>query len=196
MDEELLRALNLGLSAHRGYADFDSWADRPVRDLGLGRDFVEAVQCQFGVAVGDIRVTPAGCDPPDLLASTDHGIELTELVDRSQVEAAVRLKRAGQPHGQYREWSRDELREKLSEIIAIKDAARPKVLVPLREYWLVIHTDEPGLSPDLVRQYLEGWTPRAAILITRCFLMMSYFPGLGRPLFELSVTPGERPLGL
>jgi hypothetical protein len=83
---------------------------------------------------------------------------------------------------------REHLRARLRDIIAVKDSATPKATEPLREYWLVVHTDEPGLSPDMVSSYLSTWEAQPCGLITRAFLLMSYFPAHGgRPLYELAL---------
>lgn len=187
-DEELANAIRKGASAQRGYADFDTWPDRRVRDLGLGRDFADELRVNFGTELSNLHVVPAGCDPPDLIAG-DIGIELTELVDPYMVRGAVLQRRAGASPSQYRDWSQQQLLERLRQIVRRKDCAAVKHGRKLSGYWLVVHTDEPGLTPAVVTAHLEGWLPMSCQLLTRCFLLMSYFPDhAGRPLFELVIN--------
>ena len=187
-DRFLLDALKRAKSAERGYADFDSWPDRSTKELGLGRDLAEALDAKWGLKLSDLRATEPNQDPPDLLASGHIGIEVTELVDQESVGEAVRQVKAGESPSQYHDWTASEFLARLREIVSRKDSAQPKISEPLQEYWLLIHTDEPGLTPQMVKSYLTEWSPATCRLLTRCFFLMSYFPGFnGRPVFELAV---------
>jgi len=191
-DDQLYEALKRKLAALRGYADFDTWPDKGVRDRVLGEEFASALARQSGRALVGLEVTAQGSDPPDLTALGSIGIELTELVDPETIGAAKAQLRAGRPSAQYRDWTRDQLLGRLREILEKKDAGRPKVSESWIGYWLVIHTDEPALTPDIVRAHLAYWSAVPCGLITKCFLMMSYFPAQkGRPLFELAVFPAR-----
>lgn len=186
-DEDLCRELREAVERQRPYAGFDDWHDREIRDRGLGTDFATALGEQFGIELPRIQVTPKGEDPPDLRAG-NTGIELTELVDGDLIAAAVQEKEAGLHPTQYRSWTRPQFHDRLRELIERKDGAEPDRSWP--DYWLVIHTDEPGLTPEIVESLLEGWRARPCRLLTRAFLLMSYFPSHeGRPLFELPLDP-------
>lgn len=187
-DDEVLEALKAGIEAERGYADFDSWGERPVKELGIGRDFAAAFLRDCGRTLSGIRITLPGQDPPDLIADGGIGIEVTELVDEALVQEAVVRKREGVRTRGYRDWSGADLVRELRKIIERKDRAEPKAPEALGEYLLVIHTDEPGLTPGLVEEFLRGWCEPRCGLIDRAFLILSYFPSHhGRPLYELPV---------
>ena len=181
-------ALRKAAAAAKGYADFDRWPDQPTKDLGLGQDFTATLRKHLDISVTTILPVPHGFDPPDLVADGSIGIELTEFVDPEMVRAAARRKRAGETPDQYRHWGKDEFLARIKEIVLRKDAGTPKTRDSWDQYWLVIHTDEPGLTPELVESYLRDWSPIISRLLTRCFLLMSYFPShKGRPLFEIIV---------
>jgi len=184
--DDLRDALEQSKQASRGYADFDSWPDDETRDLGIGWDFATAVR-QLGVDISALRATGRGSDPPDLIANESIGIELSEFVDQELVAAGRRARRSGERVALYRDWSADQLIQQLSRIVSRKDAAVPKTVLEWQGYWLVIHTDEPGLTPELIAAHLTHWSPPQCRLLTRAFLLMSYFPEKGRPLFELQL---------
>jgi hypothetical protein len=188
-DAEIIAAIARKAQTDRGYADWDSWPDREVRDRGLGRDFAAAVKKTYDIDVGPFRVLPPGSDPPDLLSSDGVGIELTELVDPEKIREAKRFKRENNGLFAYRDWSAMELLEELTARIRHKDAKSLKDPESVRELWLVIHSDEPGLSPEPVEHALRGWKGVECRRIARCFFLMPYFPGHGRPVFELLVHP-------
>jgi hypothetical protein len=188
-DDELIDALRIRRGAERGYADFDTWPDKAERELGIGRDFAQAAARDLGLTVSGLLNSQPGSDPPDLIAEGAIGVELTELVDQSMVERARADRRHGILAGHYRDWTAEQLTERLSGLIARKDRATPNAELSLVGYWLVVHTDEPGLSPELVRSHLSDWQAAPCALLTRCFLLLSYFPSHGgRPVFELPLA--------
>jgi hypothetical protein len=190
-DGMIIDALRQAESAARGYADFDTWPDRDVKDRGIGRDFAEALSRNFGIHLSHVDVVERNFDPPDLVVDERIGVELTELVDSNAIAAAAKQKRAGESPSVYRDWTERDLINRLIELIQRKDAGVPKRHVGLPDYWLVIHTDEPGLSPGQIEAYLQKWSPVSCNLLTRAFLLMSYFPEFGgRPLFELALRRG------
>ena len=190
-DDEIVEALRAGIAAERGYADFDTWGDRRVKELGIGRDFAEAFRREFARDLCGIRNSLPDQDPPDLIADGGIGIEVTELVDQALVKEAVGRKRKGIRIRPYRDWRGGDLVSELRRIIERKDGAELKAPEALREYFLVVHTDEPGLTPGLVEHFLGDWYEPRCGLIDRAFLLLSYFPSHnGRPLYELSLESG------
>src|SRR5690606_9889806 len=184
-EDDLIAALRARQAAERGYADFDAWPDRDIRDIGLGHDFIDALRSTFNIDLPAPVAVPAGSVPPDLISGS-VGIELTELVDTDLVRTAARHKRAGTRVHLYRDWSQEQLVTRLGEIVARKDRGRPKHDTPYADYWLVVHTAEPGIDPSMMALYLKAWNPPVCKLLTRAFVLMSYFPDFGgRPLFEL-----------
>ena len=184
----VVEALPKAADAEKGYADFDRWPDQQTKDHGLGQEFTAALCAHFNISIKTILPVPRDFDPPDLIADGSIGIELTEFVDPEMVRAAARRKRAGETRDQYRHWEKDEFLARIKEIVLRKDAGTPKTRDSWDQYWLVIHTDEPELTPEIVESYLRDWSPIISRLLTRCFLLMSYFPSHeGRPLFEIIV---------
>ncbi|HEV7590995.1 MAG TPA: hypothetical protein VGO40_22985 [Longimicrobium sp.] len=186
-DREVIEALKQKERASRGYADWDAWADSATRDLGIGQDFATALQQQHGIQLGTLSPVPRGSDPPDLLTNDGIGIELTELVDEKEIQRALRIKRGQTDRLPYRDWSSLELRDALARRIREKDKTLIKQPASVKEFWLVIHTDEPALVPAGVAASLSEWVPMDCQQISRCYLLMSYFPEYGRPVFPIPV---------
>ncbi len=182
MDE--IEGLKRGADQQRGYADFFDWSDKRQKEQGILTMFSEALR-KGGEVISDEHLTER--DPPDAVALSQTGdktgIELVELVDQSLIERQKR-----DPEGtQWRSWSREELREALRAKVARKDRAQPLVR-DLSEYWAVVHTDEPALTPKMVTQHLAGFRVGPCKLVTRCFLLMSYWPLTeGYPLIVVQV---------
>jgi len=147
--------------------------------------FAEALS-KRGDFIIDERLTER--DPPDAVALSPTGakigIELVELVDQSLIERQKRNPESTQ----WRAWSREELREALRAKVARKDRAKPELIRDLSEYWTVVHTDEPALTPETVTQHLAGFRVGPCKIVTRCFVLMSYWPLTeGYPLIEVPV---------
>ena len=182
MDE--IEGLKRAVDQQRGYADFFDWPDKPQKELGILTMFVEALG-KAGEVISDEHLTER--DPPDAIALSQTGarigIELVELVDQSLVERQKRDPESAQ----WRAWSREDLRQALLTRVARKDRAQPLVH-DLSEYWALVHTDEPALTPDVVTQHLAGFRIGPFKLVTRCFVLMSYWPATqGYQLIEVPV---------
>ena len=186
-DQDLLVQLARAVAKQRGYADFFDWPDKRQKELGLLETFVEAVAGISHLRLSTPRLTQPGEDPPDALAQCaaegEVGIELTEFVDQGLIK---RQRKTGE--AQWRAWSRDEFRAAVEEVVRRKDCATLRTPHAPTKYWIVIHIDEPALTPDQLSSYLSGFVVGQCRLITRCFVLMSYHPQAnGYPVFEVPV---------
>ena len=186
VEGEELAALRFAVEHQRGYADFFDWPDKRQKELGVLSMFAEEFR-KAGGRIYNEQLTEPGRDPPDAVAISQSGasigIELVELVDQVLIEREKREKRP-----QWRAWSCEELRQALLERVAKKDRGKPALVRDLSEYWAVVHTDEPALTPETVTQHLAGFQVGPCRLMTRCFLLMSYWPAIeGYPLVEIEV---------
>jgi len=187
--DELLAEVARAVARQRGYADFFDWPEKRQKELGLLEVFAEAFRSGGGIISAE-HLTEPGLDPPDgealSQAGVRIGIELVELVDQGLIERQKR-----DPHRtQWRDWTGKELRETLSALVGRKDSTRQatSLLHNLSEYWTVIHTDEPALTPGSVARHVAGFRVGPCRLVTRCFLLMSYSPAIkGYPLVEIPV---------
>ena len=182
MDE--IEGVRRARDQERGYAAFFDWSDKRQKEQCILMMFAESLS-KGGEVISDEHLTER--DPPDAVALSQTGakigIELVELVDQSLVERQKRDPESTQ----WRAWSREELRQALLTRVARKDRAQPLVH-DLSEYWAVVHTDESALTPELVSQHLSGFQVGPCRLVTRCFLLMSYWPSIeGYPLIEVPV---------
>jgi hypothetical protein len=183
MDE--IEGLSRAVDQQRGYADFFDWSDKRQKEQGILTMFVEALRRVSEDVSGEHLMER---DPPDAVAlsraGAKIGIELVELVDQSLIERQKRDPESAH----WRAWSREELREALHTRVTRKDRAQPELVHDLSEYWAVVHTDEPALTPEMVTHYLAGFRIGPCKLVTRCFLLMSYWPNSeGYPLIEVPV---------
>ena len=146
------------LPTTRGTADYFDWPNRSIRDVGIASDLFSTLRAE-GKAITiphSVRPGPAPNSPPDCIAATSGGeliaVELTELVDRSFV-AHKKQDRGYHP----KQYSKTTLTNRLQEILARKQ--RPVSALkggPFAYHILIIHTDEPYLTPKTVSRYLEG----------------------------------------
>lgn len=125
-------------------------------------------------------------DPPDCIgwvAGQKFGIEMTELVHQPMVEAhQVRRKaekgdvpasaRPAFP-GDIAEWTTSSLQKKLASIVRVKDKAAADG--PFSPYMVAIYTDEPMVTPELVKEALATLAAETNH-IDRAYLLLSQHP--------------------
>ena len=150
MDEAELNQLREVFRKDKGYAQFWDYPDRPIKECGIVCDLLEAIENQSGPQ--EIRkARPNKPDPPDCIGITASGervaVEVTELVANNQ---PVELNKLGERV--FKQWSADELITKLQARITAKDSKEFHG-GPYSKVMLVIHTDEPLLSTQIVRKF-------------------------------------------
>ena len=160
------------------YARYWNWFDRGKKELGIIRDWleaVEAVECDGGnhCLVEVHAFTP---DPPDSVGKTEDrqlvAIEVTELVDEETVVHYERGQR------DWKNWGPDELIAKLREIVNEKDAKEFHG-GPYSKKILVIYTDEPVLRQSNCSQILRGQNFGPCRQINEVYLLFSPDPARG-----------------
>jgi hypothetical protein len=187
-----MAALAKAVAAKRGYADFFEWPPKAQKELGILEAFVEGVPA-IGLQVAEARLTPTGEDPPDATAVLASGervaIELTEFVDEDAVRLQAQRKARDSGDTVWRFWTHEQFWEHLKARVARKDPGKSGPDRKRPEYWLVVHTDEPGLTLDMVRGYLEAPTPIVVRGLARCFILMSYDPRVGGyPVLQIALS--------
>ena len=129
-------------------------------------------------------------DPPDCEAEGLDGkligIEVTELVDQSSVNAAAR--------GSFYEWKnwKDDFLPKLEEILQGKDSPDLKG-VSYSQYVLLVHSDEPWLELDYVERCWRTNTFKEKSIIERAFFIMYEPLKPTHACFELNIAKKETP---
>ena len=172
----------------RGYADFYAWPiDRDLEELGVVSALAASLQADDALFFSEARSRGRPHDPPDCEAVTLDGariaIEVTELVDG----AAIRAYKAGARYD-WADWDSGKFLAGIAEAIAAKDARFPHLKGAPYEggYIIIIHTDEPVLSLDLVSMFLSGHHFHKPAHLSRAFLLLSYAPAQERcPYVEL-----------
>ena len=145
---------------------------------------------------GLILPPPSG-DPPDCIVFDRSGrpvaVEVTEFVSRKAIEKNLKIKRDPQKTQQdsiYRDWSLNEVVEKLNDIIRNKDGKTFKG-GPYAKTILVIHTDEFRLLIDREGVYerdLPSQSFGPVKQIDEAHLLFSYEPGVGSPYIKLPLN--------
>jgi hypothetical protein len=163
----------------RGANDFWYWKDKPVMEAGIVRTVLESAGRHFQ------QLRSRGEDPPDceaIIEGLRYGIEVTELVDQTSLEAAIK----GHPRALL--WGPDNFCAALQKRIDRKDVPPQKVKGgPYDRYMLIIATDEAALIQGDVERFLEGKRFRASF-ITDVLFGLSYDPRLkSYPIFQLSL---------
>lgn len=185
VDAEMLE----GLRRSRGYAGFFDWpASRDLAEYGVVESLAGSLEGDAALFFSDLKIRGRGNDPPDLEAFDEAGqrmaIEVTELVDGESIHAHKK--------GSTRkisEWGRERFLNRIEQLLSAKDARfqHMKGAPYLGGYIVVIHTDEHFLTHLAVEEYLRDHAFSGLKNIGRAFLLLSYFPGVGYPYFELNI---------
>jgi hypothetical protein len=154
-DESWNEILRAELPRQRRYAGLREWSEKPLKEKGILGEFVEALEHE-----GITKITSWALqseqdgDPPDGLLITAvgerWGVEITELVNQKAVELT---QRGTEGQEVFAVWSDDEVIADLRSRISRKDAAIVRG-GPYHRYILLVHTDEPLLSPARLRATL------------------------------------------
>ena len=188
-EREILAAIRASMKKARGYADYFGWAEnRDLEEWGVLQCCEESLEAQgrpFYWPTLKIRGRPN--DPPDFEALDSEGrrvaVEVTELVS----EDAIRAHKAGAVYD-FAVWDQDSFLNALTESIGRKDAKFPRLKGPPYPggYDLVVFTDEPMLSRDIIEGFLRDRTFLVEHL-SRVILLKGYDPGVERcPVYELT----------
>lgn len=170
----------------RNYAAFWDWPEKSTKEAGIMRGFLEARD-----ALGLPRYAKVEAfkpDPPDFVARDPSGhaiaIELTELVSQEAIQANIGT---SMQERVYRDWRREEAIAVLEARLADKDNKEFHG-GPYDEIHVVIHIDEPILSPSEYIPFLSEISFAPCQQIARAFVLFSYDPMTeGYPLVELQL---------
>jgi hypothetical protein len=183
-DDELVEMVRDAISKQRPYAGFFDWPERSIAEWGAVNAFSEIASSEPGFPLREIEPRPSGEDPPDCEAVDANGramaIEVTELVDGSAIAAARRTGRVD-----FATWGPAQIRAQIDHLLTAKDS---KVLKggPYDEYVVLIHTDEPAVTPEQIAVALDGHELPAMKQVHRAYLLLSYDPHRRRyPYFRL-----------
>ena len=178
---EALADLRAALADLRPYAGLREW--RPNRErgeFGVGEDFVEALDRQFGESFVSLRARGRGADPPDLeamdVSGRSVGIEVTEIVDVIAIKRCI----AAKVH-EHANWDAPKLGEHIKQAL-LRKAQIELNGGPYEECILVLFTNEYLLDFDRVERWLREETFAQPMAFSRAFLSLDYQPGQGYPL--------------
>lgn len=157
--------------------------DRAVVEASTANEWALAVNEKYGLHVTNAR--SCEYDPPDCLAESDGRsitIELSELVDSNRLRENIAAINAEQDpphlHGQAfldAQWSKDRFFGELSSLIdkkAMKYEKNNSVFDVL-----LVHSDEPWLSPQQVDEWLAEESIVSRTAFRSAYLLLTYMPG-------------------
>lgn len=167
--------------------------DKALVETSTAREFAQSIAAECGIDLCDIQSNPA--DPPDCIGRIGDRcieIELAELVNADVLSAVAQARKQNRRVTSHDElfldaqWTPDLLKDRVDRLLDKKQAAYADLAGGPVDV-LLIHTDEPWLSPNDVKSWLESlsFTPRPAF--KSAFLLMTYHPGYSEhwPVFRL-----------
>lgn len=169
------------MKKQRNYAAFWEWPDKDVKEVGIMKDYLAARDVQQLPRY--VKIAAFKPDPPDFIAEDKDGrltaIELTELVSKEAIEANITASKLEEYV--YRDWRKEEVIAAIEERLSEKDG-KQFYGGPYSEIHVLIHVDEPVISPSEYGSILEEMSFAPRRQISRAFVLFS--PG-GYPLVEL-----------
>ncbi len=170
-EDEVVKLLYKHQGKLNRYAGHWEWPNKSLKEKGIAEDFVRS---HFSLTGKFLKVFGPGEDPPDIVLEDEKGqkiaLELTELVSQKTIEQW--------DTGVSRDWARWSDQTLLGEIrnrIEIKDTKLAKRSIGFyARFLLVLHTDEPVLTPKAVERILSH--PIETRKLDEAFVLFSYDP--------------------
>jgi hypothetical protein len=182
----------------RGHASM--FARETPDDLAIverltAQEWCKAVRAKYGLNADGVESNQDPKGVPDCLAYIDGArvsLELTELVDGQLLDQIRDAKANGQNLSAYEgegfvrsQWDMSRFVQALTECIRKKDQKYQRNSNEVDV--LIIHTDEPWLSPGKIDEYLLQSEFKPTKTIHSAYLLMTYVPGYSEnwPVFRL-----------
>jgi hypothetical protein len=180
-DEDAAAAMRDVLGRVRPYAGIRDWrVDRQRAELGVGEDFANAMNLQFGEEFRNLKSRERGDDPPGLEAVDAHSrriaIEVTEIVDSVAIQRA-----GGSQIYRHAAWAEAKLTDYVRAALLRKGGIELKG-GPYHELILVMFTGEYLLDYERVSRWLSGSRFDRPQQIARAYVSCDYTPGHEYPL--------------
>ena len=182
--EQVLEKVREAFTRRKGYASFWDYPDKQVKERGVVRDLIEAIELEeMACRIRHLYSNPDKHAPVDIFGTDVIGnviaYEVTELVS----EEAIRLNRRGIKV--CRKWDRDDLIANLNDRLAAKDSQLSRVA--FEEQVVVVFTDEPRLSHRWCVPRLSDHSFGPFANFHHAYLLFSYDPGRERyPYIKLN----------
>lgn len=182
----------------RGHASLfarETSEDKQIVELATAREWAESAGAKYGIVVSGIVSNSNSNVAPDCFAQLNGGqigIELTELVDPELLRCVAAERKSDRVfsayHGigfQQAQWDQTRFCHALNEILAKKDKKYEGQ--SFRADVLIVHTDEPWLSPHDVERWLAQNTFEHRPSLKTVYFLMTYVPGysLHWPVFQV-----------
>lgn len=177
-----------GIMNERGHASAFArlnTEDKQIVERSTAQDWCDAVRHNYGLVVEKVRSNPDPNGVPDCFADCNGetiSLELTELVDAELLDEISKARKRGVVLTSYSgegfqkaQWDESRFTQMLSRRLDAKKTnyERNNAIVDV----LIIHTDEPWLSPAQVQE----WLPRCELepnqYVRSAYLLMTYCPG-------------------
>lgn len=190
-----VRLEKIRLAERRGYATHFEWPDKPLKELGIVKEWLRSMESRGEAAYSN--PTPFSDDPPDCVVFDRVGrkvaVEVTELVSRKAIEKNLKIERDPKKTWKdsiYRDWKPNDVIAEINRIIQEKDGKTFNG-GPYAKKILVIHTDEFRLLIDreeVYERYLPSQSFGPVQHIDEAYLLFSYEPDVGYPYIQLPLN--------
>ncbi|EHN68017.1 hypothetical protein [Aliivibrio fischeri] len=160
----------------RKHADFFESIDKETKELGIAMTFFQLLESQLDENLVQVYLAE---DPPDVAVVTDKetsfGIEITELVSEKAIGLDIKNKRE-QYLIEILSWNAQSLQSKLKKIITSKAEKCAKIESSYDHLVLLIFTDEPRLSSDVIKSFLPEMELPNLSPFDLVYILTSYEP--------------------
>ena len=175
------------LMTARGHASIfarNSVEDKRVVERATVMEWVDAISVLEDVQVDAVAPGPDNAFP-DFTARLNGepvSIQLTELLHSKNI---LKLAAKRQPNFEGVQWTEHRFRERIRELLDAKAGklSRSRRLCDV----LIIHSDEPWLTPQKIEEWLAGGRFDKRPEIAAVYLLITYVPGWAEhwPLFRI-----------
>ena len=179
VNRQFVAAFERRAKTRRGYADerFE-WPEKDLKEWYVGRRFAESAKLSGEMIISKVRMFKP--DPPDCVAIGADGESLA--IEASEVVCGEAIRQTRRGEKVWATWDAENLFKACSERLLEKDAKSYNG-GPYARVILLLYTDEPEITPELVCDVFSSRSFSKPRKITDAYLML-------RPVLT-TPPPGE-----
>lgn len=172
----------------RQHANWFEWIDKPGKELGIAQEFAVALERVTGSVAGHIEL---GGDPPDIVITSKNGettsVEITELVNQAAIKAQI--DESSDYARQIFDWNGGKIMARIEERVRAKEKKCRSLAINDSRVILLLHTDEPRLSEQMVVDAVLECGPIVSDVFGEVWLLFRYDPKTSTyPLIRLDTV--------
>ncbi|MEH0700685.1 hypothetical protein [Vibrio owensii] len=183
----LLEEQEKTLKLPRRHASFFETSSKTGKELSVAQSYFQILESQSDEKLVSLSLAE---DPPDVEILTDNkrriGVEITELVNAKAIELQIK------EHHKYvfelLSWNAEKFLKVLQSIISSKADKCGSVSDKYDELTLLIFTDEPMLTSETMKTYLDGASFTDSEKFSSIYILTSYEPSnKGKSLIQVGI---------